>query len=56
MSNAIKKVELIGHLSSSNYESTPEEVEKIISALQQAVDTVKEKFGAKKQKDSKFEL
>ena len=32
VTNAIKKIELIGNLSSSGYEYTPEEVEKIFNA------------------------
>ena len=56
VANAIKKIELIGHLSASSYESTVEEVEKIISALQRALDGVKEKFSKKKTSGPKFEL
>ena len=54
--NAVKKIELLGHLSSSAYESTAEEADKIIGALQQAVDGVKEKFSKKKTQAPKFEL
>ena len=56
VSNAIKKIELIGNLSSSSYESTTEEVEKILIALQQAADGVKEKFSVRKPLEKKFEL
>ena len=56
VSNAIKKIELIGHLSGSSYESTAEEVEKIFSALQQALDGAKEQFSAKTPEKKKFEL
>ena len=57
VSNAIKKIELIGHLSASSYECTAEEVEKISAALQQALDGIKEKFSKKKTSDAKkFEL
>ena len=57
VTNAIKKIELIGHLSSPGYECTAEEVEKIISALQQALDGVKEKFSSKKtSEEKKFQL
>lgn len=54
--NAIKKIELIGNLAGVGYESTPEEVNKIILALQQAVDGVKEKFSKKKIGAPTFEL
>ena len=54
--NAIGKIELIGKLSSSAYESTSEEVEKIISALQEAVDNVKARFSKQSPKRSGFQL
>jgi len=57
VTNAIKKIELIGHLASSGYESTPEEVEKIFTALQNTLDGVKDKFSKTKRVDSaRFEL
>lgn len=56
VTNAIKKIELIGHLSASSYESTAEEVEKIITALRQALDGVKEKFSKKTPGKKEFEL
>lgn len=57
VTNAIKKIELLGHLSASSYECTQEEVEKIFTALQQSLDGMKEKFSKKKTVDSsKFEL
>ena len=57
VTNAIKKMELIGNLTGSGYESTPEEVEKIFTALQQTLDGVKDKFSKTKRVDkSKFEL
>lgn len=57
VTNAIKKIELIGNLAGSGYESTPEEVEKIFKALQDTLDGVKEKFSKTKRVDkSKFEL
>ena len=56
VTNAIKKIELIGHLSSSSYEYSEEEMEKIFSAFQQTLDGVKEKFKAKGPTIKKFEL
>lgn len=55
--NAIKKLELIGHLASSSYEYTPEDVEKIFTTLQQTLDNIKSKFSkAKKEEPNKFAL
>ena len=57
VTNAIKKIELLGNLSTSGYESTPEEVEKIFKALQDTLDGVKEKFSkTERVNKSKFEL
>jgi len=54
--NAIAKVELIANLSSSSYEYTPEQVEKILGALQTSVDKVKAAFGKQKIEKSEFTL
>ena len=57
VTNAIKKIELIGNLSSSGYESSPEEIEKIFATLQQTLDNTKARFSkAKKEEIGKFEL
>ncbi|MFC1699256.1 hypothetical protein ACFL1I_04775 [Candidatus Omnitrophota bacterium] len=57
VTNAIKKIELIGNLSSPGYEYTSEEVEKIFVSLQQILDGTKSKFSkAKKEDAGKFEL
>ena len=57
VTNAIKKIELIGNLTSPGYEYTPEEVEKIFTSLQQVLDSTKSKFSkAKKEETGKFEL
>ncbi|MCQ9207486.1 MAG: hypothetical protein NG740_06385 [Omnitrophica bacterium] len=57
VANALKKVELIGNLSSSGYEYTPEEVEKIFAALQQTLENTKNRFSkSKKEETNKFEL
>jgi hypothetical protein len=57
VANALKKIELIGNLSSSGYESTPEEVEKIFIALQQMLDNTKARFSkSKKEEMQKFSL
>lgn len=56
VSNAIQKIELIGNLSGPSYECTPEDAEKIIVALQQSVDSVKERFSKRAPEKKKFEL
>lgn len=52
----IKKIESIGKLSSPIYDYATEEIEKIFSALQEALDNVKVLFIAKKPKKNEFEL
>ena len=42
--NAVKKIEIIGNLAGSNYEFTPEQVEKILTTLKAAVGEVETKF------------
>jgi len=54
--NAIQKIELIANLSSSSYESTPEEVAKILTALQGSVDKVKAAFSKQKIDKTVFKL
>lgn len=54
--NAILKVELITNLSGSSYEYTPEQVEKILTALQGSVDKVKAAFSKQKIVKSNFSL
>jgi len=57
VTNAIKKIELIGNLSSSGYEYTQEEVEKIFISMQQTLDNTKSRFSkSKKEEAGKFEL
>ena len=57
VTNAVKKIELIGHLSASSYECTQEEVDQIIEVLQQTIEGVREKFSKKKkQGGAAFEL
>ena len=57
VASALKKIELIGNLASSGYESTPEEVEKIFAALQQTLDNTKNRFSkVKKQETLKFTI
>jgi hypothetical protein len=57
VTNALKKIELIGNLSSSGYESTPEEVDKIFASLQQTLDSTKNRFSKSKKEETKsFQL
>ena len=57
VTNAIKKIELIGHLASSSYESTQEEQDKIFAAIQESLDSIKTKFSKTKKADaSQFQL
>jgi len=57
VTNALKKIELIGNLSSPGYEYSSEEVDKIFAALQQTLDSAKSKFSKSIEKDTKkFEL
>jgi hypothetical protein len=54
--NAIQKIELITNLSASSYEYTPEQVEKIVTALQGSVDKVKAAFAKQKIEKTIFTL
>ena len=54
--NAISKIELIANLSGSGYEYTPEQVEKILGALQGSVDKVKAAFNKQKIEKTDFHL
>ena len=56
VTNAIHKIELIGNLSGSSYECNAEDAEKIINALQQAVNGVKDRFSKKAPEKKSFEL
>lgn len=54
--NAISKIELITNLAGSGYEYTPEQVEKILTALQGSVDKVKAAFSRQKIEKTNFHL
>ena len=54
--NAIKRIELVGNLSSPGYEYTEEEAGKILSSMQETLDVVKEKFSRSRSKTTSFEL
>ena len=54
--NAIKAISSIGKLSTSAYEYTPEQVEKIFAAIGQACDEAKSKFEKKKPESAQFSL
>lgn len=54
--NAIQKIELITNLAAPSYEYTPEEVTKIVTALQGSVDKVKAAFSKQKIEKTAFKL
>lgn len=54
--NAISKIELIANLAAPSYEYTPEEVTKILTALQGSVDKVKAAFSKQKIEKTVFNL
>jgi len=54
--NAIQKIELITNLAGPGYEYTPEEVAKILAALQGSVDKVKAAFSRQKIEKTVFKL
>lgn len=57
VANALKKIELIGNLSSSGYEYSPEEIDRIFTAIQQTIDSTKSRFSkAKKVETAAFQL
>jgi len=53
VANALKKIELIGNLSSSGYEYASEEVDKIFVAIQQTLDSTKSRFSKNKKEETK---
>lgn len=54
--NAISKIELITNLAAPSYEYTPDEVTKILTALQGSVDKVKAAFSKQKIEKTVFKL
>lgn len=44
LGNAVKKIEIIGNLAGSNYDYTPEQVERIFTTLKAALGEVEQKF------------
>jgi len=56
MGNALKYIGLVGNLAGPGYERSPEQVEQILTALQDAVDRVKDRFGGKSPAATGFRL
>jgi len=56
VANAIKKIEIIGNLSSSGYEYGADEVEKIFSAIQETAENAKKRFSKAKPAGTEFSL
>ena len=53
---ALKYIGLIGNLAGPGYERTDEQVLQILTALQDAVDRAKDRFGGKPQAAARFRL
>ncbi len=56
MGNALKYIGLVGNLAGPGYDKTDVQVEQILTALQDAVDKVKDRFGGKTLAASGFRL
>jgi len=57
VNSALKQISLIGNLASPQYFCTPEQVEKILSALEAEIDEVRTKFRKRSERSqNKFEL
>jgi hypothetical protein len=56
MTNALKYIGLVGNLAGPAYERTAEQAEQIVSALEGAVDGVREAFKGNKPSASGFRL
>ncbi|MBL7131790.1 MAG: hypothetical protein ISS45_10415 [Candidatus Omnitrophica bacterium] len=54
--NAISKIECIGNLSSSAYQYSQEEVDKIFSTLGQTLENTRKLFSPRQVVENKFEL
>ena len=53
---ALKYIGLVGNLAGPGYERTDEQTEQILTALQEAVDRAKDRFGGKHQASAGFRL
>ena len=56
MGNALKYIGLVGNLAGPGYDKTDVQTEQILTALQDAVDKVKDRFGGKTLAASVFRL
>lgn len=56
VSMALKYISLVGNLAGPGYQRTVEQVEQIVTTLQGAVDTTKDRFGGKTPSASGFRL
>jgi len=54
--NALKYIGLVGNLAGPGYVRSPEQVEQILTALQGALDRVKDRFGGKSPAATGFRL
>ena len=56
MGNALKYIGLVGNLTGPGYDRADAQVEQILTALQEAVDKVKDRFGGKSLAATGFRL
>jgi len=54
VNKAVKAIQVIGYCSSTTYEYTPEQVSQICNALNVAIDSIINRFSAKKQSQNDF--
>lgn len=54
--SALKAINGLGKLSTPAYESTPEQIEKIFTALQKALDNARDKFIRSAEEEQEFTL
>jgi len=56
VSRILRTIESLENLTRPSYQYTEEEINKIFTAIQEATDNAKAKFGAKKRESKAFEL
>lgn len=54
INKAIKSIKVIGYCASSTYEYTPQQVAKIVSVLQDAINAIDDKFAKRTDKAGEF--
>jgi len=56
MNNALKKIQLIGNLSGPGYRYSPEQAEKIVQGLRDAISEIEARFAKTSRKGEGFSL